>query len=60
MPGGVALKDGSIPFCPPRWPGAGSLTGPYYAYLKPHLGEMNILRGRQPKAPLGTLVSQQP
>lgn len=29
-------------------------------YSKPHLSEVHILRGRQPKAPLGTLVGQQP
>lgn len=33
--------------------------GPHHAYFKPHLSEMHILSGRQPKAPLGTLVSQE-
>lgn len=29
------------------------------AYSKPHLSEVHILCGRQPKAPLGTLMGQQ-
>lgn len=58
-------RDGSAPHSALRLPGAGSLTmtsshPTFPAHSEPHLCEVHVLCGGQPKASLGTLVGQQP
>lgn len=58
-------RERSAPDSALKLPGAGSLTmtsshPTFPAHSEPHLGEVHVLCGGQPKASLGTLVGQQP